>query len=90
MRTRLVLDPKRDRAIEAVRFCTTLGVSVLCQAHLPSLFRASPSCPLLSRLLPGLLTPMRVVERIVDLSAYPQVVQKHRELSSYGHYRSLL
>jgi hypothetical protein len=44
---------------------------------------------LLSRLLP-LLAPMRVVERIVDLPANPQVVQKHRELPRYGHRRPLL
>ena len=41
-----------------------------------------------SRLL--LLAPMRAVERIVDLSRNPQVVQEHRELSGHGHRRSLL
>src|SRR5215213_1072741 len=44
---------------------------------------------LLSCLLP-LLAPMRVVERIVDLSGYPQAVQEHTELSRHGHRRSFL
>src|SRR5215218_8096947 len=44
---------------------------------------------LLSCLLP-LLAPMRVVERIVDLSRNPQVVQKHRELPRHCNRRSLL
>jgi hypothetical protein len=69
----------------------TVGSS-RCSMALPS----PPPCSvcsiaalLLSRLLP-LLAPMRVVERIVDLPANPQVVQKHRELPRYGHRRSLL
>jgi hypothetical protein len=33
---------------------------------------------------------MGVVERIEDLSAYPQAVQKHRKLPRHGHRRSLL
>jgi hypothetical protein len=37
-----------------------------------------------------LLAPMGVVERIVDLSAYPQAVQEHRKLSRYGHRCSFL
>src|SRR5215212_12010674 len=45
---------------------------------------------LLSRLLP-LLAPMGVVERIVDLSRNPQVVQEHRELPRHHcNHRSFL
>jgi hypothetical protein len=36
------------------------------------------------------LALMRVVEWLIDLSCYPQTVQKHTELSRYGHHRSLL
>src|SRR5215217_4576886 len=43
---------------------------------------------LLSRLL--LLAPIGVVERIVDLSGYPQAVQEHRKLSRYCNRRSFL
>jgi hypothetical protein len=37
-----------------------------------------------------LLAPMRVVERIVEFSGYPQAVQEHTELSRHGHRRSFL
>jgi hypothetical protein len=33
---------------------------------------------------------MRVVERFVDLSGYPQAVQRYREFASYGYCRSFL
>ena len=45
--------------------------------------------PPLSSLLP-LLAPMRVVERIVDLSGNPQAVQEHTELPRHGHHRPFL
>ena len=48
----------------------------------------SLSCLLLMLLL--LLAPMGIVERVVELSAHPQVVQEHRELPRHGHNRSLL
>jgi hypothetical protein len=61
-------------------------------AVLPDLHLLSTSASLLhlslSRLLP--LAPMRVVEWLIDLSCYPQTVQKHTKLSRYGHHRSLL
>src|SRR3712207_8387374 len=49
-----------------------------------TLFRSSLGCLLL------LLAPTGVVERIVEVTAHPQAVQKHRKLSRYGHNRSLL
>jgi hypothetical protein len=42
-----------------------------------------------SRLL-LLLAPMRVVERVVDLSRNPQPVQEHTELPRHGHRRPFL
>jgi hypothetical protein len=33
---------------------------------------------------------MGVVDRIVELCAYPKTVQEHRKLSRYGHNRSFL
>src|SRR5215211_4390391 len=44
----------------------------------------------LSSCLLPLLAAMRVVERIVDLSGYPQAVQEHRKLSRYCNRRSFL
>jgi hypothetical protein len=60
-------------------------------ASLSVLPRLSLSCPLLLLLLLLLLlAPMGIVERIVDLSVYPQAVQKHSKLSRYGHRCSFL
>ncbi len=67
------LDPKRDRAREAV-LCATLGLLVCQDLHLLfSVFLLSCLLPLL------LLASVGVVERIVDLCCNPQAVQEHRE-----------
>jgi hypothetical protein len=89
------LDPKRVQATRAVaithfRVAPPLLPVVFTSsvASLSVLPRPSLSCPLLLLLL--LLALMGIVERIVDLSAYPQPVQKHRKLSRYGHRCSFL
>jgi len=95
-----MLDPKRVQAtravaishfrVAAVPVVFTSSVASLCVLPRPSL-----GCPLLLLLLlllllVLLLAPMGVVERIVDLCAYPQAVQEHRELPGHGHRRPLL
>jgi hypothetical protein len=93
LRSHLMLDPKRIRAIEAVairhyplgRRCCSSGSHLLC-------VNSSGYCMafvVLSRLL-LLCVSMGVVERIVELCCNPQAMQEHRELPRHGHRRSLL
>src|SRR5215213_9290417 len=92
------LCPSRYASIRALGELTLVGSSAHYGIRLfgPKALPSPPPCSvcsiaalLLSCLLP-LLAPMRVVERIVDLSRNPQVVQKHRELPRHCNRRSLL
>ena len=79
-------------AISHFRVVAAVPVVVLTSFVLvaaPSRLPRSLSCRFFLLLL-LLCTLMCIVERIVDLSCYPQAVQEHRELSRYGYHRSFL
>src|SRR5215208_4285979 len=59
--------------------CCAGAISHLLSSSVALLQRLSSSFSSLGCLLPPLCAPMCVVERIVELSCYPQMVQEHRE-----------
>ena len=75
-----MLDPKRNRAKTALAIRHFRVVSPLLLSGYLHLLVCSMASPLSCLLL--LLAPMGVVERIVDLSGYPQAVQEHRRAFS--------
>ena len=90
------MDQVRDRAVTLkIRSafgreepCSPRTFGVLALDHHPlSLASGVPHRFSLSR---HICTPVRIVERIVDLSAHPQPMQEHRELPRYCHRRPFL
>src|SRR5215213_939044 len=66
------------------------GASPPCRGIFTSSWLVCAPSPLRLSSLPPLFAPMGVVERKLDLSANPQAVQEHTELSGHGHHRPFL